>query len=154
MSGQLLEKEFTCRFETLKFEKGKISMDSETAWKFVRSRHSETNGKDFARSVRQQALIIGIKNKLLRLGTIPKIVPILNTVSKYVLTDIDIKTGVDIITEQPIPKNIEIKTISLSIENVLQEALSFDRQYILTPKDSEDNWSVVHDYISEQLKNW
>jgi anionic cell wall polymer biosynthesis LytR-Cps2A-Psr (LCP) family protein len=153
MSGQLLEKEFTCRFETVKFDKGKVSMDSETALKFVRSRHSETNGNDFARSVRQQALLIGIKNKLLRLGTIPKIVPILNTVSKYVLSDIDIKTAVDIITEQPIPKTIEVKTISLSIDNVLQEALSTDRQYILTPKDSEDNWIVVHDYINEQLKN-
>jgi LCP family protein required for cell wall assembly len=153
MSGQLLEKEFTCRFETIKFEKGKTTMDSETALKFVRSRHSETNGNDFARSVRQQALIIGIKNKLLRLGTIPKIIPILNTISNNVLTDIDIKTAVDIFKEQPIPKNIVVKTISLSIDNVLQEALSTDRQYILTPKDSEDNWNVVHDYINEQLKN-
>jgi anionic cell wall polymer biosynthesis LytR-Cps2A-Psr (LCP) family protein len=153
MSGQLLEKEFTCRFETVKFDKGKIMMSSESALKFVRSRHSETNGNDFARSIRQQALIIGIKNKLLRLGTIPKIIPILNTASKYVLTDIDIKTAIDIFKEQPIPKSIDVKTITLSVDNVLQEALSSDRQYILTPKDSEDNWKVVHDYISEQLKD-
>jgi LCP family protein required for cell wall assembly len=152
MSGQLLEKEFTCRFETISFVKGKTTMDSETALKFVRSRHSETNGNDFARSTRQQALIIGIKNKLLKFSSIPKIVPLINSMSKYVLTDIDIKTALDIFSKQTLPKSVDIKTINLSIENVLQESVSSDHQYILIPKNSEDNWGVIHDYIQEQLQ--
>lgn len=82
MSAQLLEKEFKCRYETIEFEKGIEYMDSETALKFVRSRHSETNGGDFARSLRQQALIVAIKNELLKTGSITKIIPILNNLSK------------------------------------------------------------------------
>jgi LCP family protein required for cell wall assembly len=152
MSGQLLEKEFTCRFETISFVKGLTTMDSETALKFVRSRHSETNGNDFARSTRQQALIIGVKNKLLKISSIPKIVPIINSMSKYLITDIDIKTALDIFSDQTLPKSVDIKTINLSIDNVLQESISADHQYILIPKDSEDNWGVIHDYIREQLQ--
>lgn len=151
LSGQLLEQEFICRFETLKFEKGKQTLDAETALKFVRSRHSEVYGGDFGRSLRQQALLVGIKNKILRIGSIPKIVPIINSVSKNIITDIDIKRAIELLTDEGSLKDIEVNTISLNTDNTLQESLTSDRQYILIPKDGEDNWNVIHQYLQKNL---
>jgi len=60
-----------CRYQTVSFEAGRQVMDGEAALKFVRSRKG-TNGEgtDFARSKRQQAVIMAIKDKVLNLETI------------------------------------------------------------------------------------
>lgn len=55
-----------CRYETIQFSAGRQHMDGQTALKFVRSRQAEGDeGTDFARSRRQEKLLIAIKNKLL-----------------------------------------------------------------------------------------
>jgi len=149
MSGELLEKEFKCRFETLELTKGVNKLDSETALKFVRSRHSDVYGGDFGRSLRQQALITAITNRLLNIGSITKIIPVLNTISMNVQTDIDLKAATDLIRQQEDIKDIEITSFSLTTDNVFEEAISDNGQYILIPKDGENNWSVVHEFVDE-----
>jgi len=151
MSGDLLEKEFTCRYETLKFQKGLSALDGETALKFVRSRHSETNGNDFGRALRQQIFLVGIKNKLLKIGSLTKIVSIVNTLTKNVITDIDLNTAFQIASEQETFSDFKIESISLTTDNVLMESLSSDRQYILISKDGEGNWENVHKFIEENI---
>ncbi|KKQ55195.1 MAG: cell envelope-related transcriptional attenuator [Candidatus Woesebacteria bacterium GW2011_GWC1_38_13] len=151
MSGQLLEKEFTCRYETLNFQKGYAALDGETALKFVRSRHSDINGNDFGRALRQQAFLIGVKNKLLKIGSIPKILTSVNTLSKNILTDVDVKTALEIASEQETLSDFEIKSLSLTTDNVLMESQSSDHQYILISKDGIDNWESVHQYIKENI---
>jgi anionic cell wall polymer biosynthesis LytR-Cps2A-Psr (LCP) family protein len=151
LSGQLLEKEFKCRFEKIEFKKGSQVMDAETALKFVRSRHSEINGNDFGRSQRQQALIIAVKNQILKVGSIPKIIPLLNNIAKNVQTDIDIKTAINLMADNYQLSDIQIKSISLNTDNVLEESQSEDRQYILIPKGGQDNWKAVYDYIQQNI---
>ncbi len=151
MSGDLLEKMFTCRYETLKFEKGKTVLDGESALKFVRSRHSDINGNDFGRALRQQAFLVGVKNKLLKTGSIPKIVALINTLSKNVITDIDLKTALKIAGEQETLSDFKVESLTLTTDNVLMESLSTDRQYILISKDGEGNWENVHKYIQENI---
>lgn len=151
LSGQLLEEQFTCRYETIRFVKGPTSMNGETALKFVRSRHSDVNGSDFGRSLRQQAFLIGIKDKLLKLGSIPKIVTLINTVSKNVITDIDFKKGLELLSEQENLKDFKIETLSLTTDNVLSESTSSDRQYILIPKAGDGNWEEVHKFIQDNI---
>jgi LCP family protein required for cell wall assembly len=151
MSGDLLEKEFTCRYETLIFQKGLSTLDGETALKFVRSRHSETNGNDFGRALRQQIFLVGIKNKLLKIGSLTKIISIVNTLTKNVITDIDLKTAFQIASEQETFSDFKIESISLTTDNVLMESLSSDRQYILISKDGEGNWENVHKFIEENI---
>ena len=57
---------FTCRYETISFTKGPTHMDGATALKFVRSRHGTNNeGSDFARSARQQKVILAFRQKVL-----------------------------------------------------------------------------------------
>lgn len=151
LSGQLLEKEFTCRYETIKFVKGSTTMDGETALKFVRSRHSDVNGSDFGRSLRQQAFLVGVKNKLLKLGSIPKIISLINTASKNVITDIDLKKGFELFNEQEGLSDIKIEMLSLTTDNVLIESTSADHQYILIPKAGDGNWDEVHKFIQDNI---
>lgn len=55
-----------CRYETVSFEKGKQHLDGQQALKFARSRHAEGDeGTDFARSARQQKVILALKERVL-----------------------------------------------------------------------------------------
>lgn len=151
LSAQLLEKEFKCRYETLNFEAGLQLMDSDTALKFVRSRHSDVNGGDFGRSRRQQQFLVAIKNELLKVGSIPKLIPLFNTISMNVLTDIDVKDGTSLLLKQGELSDIEIKTVTLSTDNALSETVSLDGQYILISRSGINDWSAIHDFILESL---
>jgi len=147
LSGELLEREFKCRFETVHYEKGLVTMTGDEALKFVRSRHSITGGSDFGRSQRQLALITAVKNKLVNYKSIPKIISIVNLASKNVSTDINISSALDLYRDNEI-EDIEITSFSLTTDNVLKESTSSDRQYILIPKN---NWESVHEFIKEKL---
>lgn len=151
MSGELLEKEFKCRYETLEFSKGLVVLDGETALKFVRSRHSEINGNDFGRSMRQQALITAVKDEVLSLGSVTKIIPLVNSITKNIQTDIDIKSGLELFSQNYNFTDVVIKSISLNTDNVFVESKSDDRQYILIPKAGMDNFREVHLFVEEQL---
>jgi len=81
-------------YEHLHFSKGWMHMDGKTALKYARSRYSEDpdEGTDFARSKRQQKIIIAFKDKLLSKQTlfdIPKIVKTINTFRENIDTDIN-----------------------------------------------------------------
>jgi len=85
---------FPCRYETLKFEQGLQNMDGKTALKYARSRHGD-NGEssDFARSKRQQNVIMAVKNKGLSLETLvdfSKLKELYNQYANNVETDIDL----------------------------------------------------------------
>jgi len=70
--------EYKCRYEHLHFDKGPTFMDGELALKFARSRFATNSGEgtDFARSKRQQKIILAFKEKIFsrRLFLNPKIV--------------------------------------------------------------------------------
>lgn len=85
---------FPCRYETLKFEQGLQNMDGKTALKYARSRHGD-NGEssDFARSKRQQNVIMAVKNKGLSLDTLvdfSKLKELYDQYANNVETDIDL----------------------------------------------------------------
>lgn len=55
-----------CRYETISFNKGPQHFDGQTALKFARSRNAEgEEGTDFARSTRQQKVILALKDRVL-----------------------------------------------------------------------------------------
>lgn len=151
MSGLLLEQQFTCRYEVLHFDRGQNHMDGETALKFVRSRHAEIGGSDFGRAQRQQAFLSSVKTKLLSFSSIPKLIPVINTISRNVTTDINISTGLDILKDQGL-SDVKIDSITLTTENVLKETYSTDRQYILIPSDGDEKWEGIHFYINSEIE--
>lgn len=58
--------DYNCRYEHLHFDRGLNHMDGQTALQFVRSRNAEgEEGTDFARSLRQEKVIMALKEALL-----------------------------------------------------------------------------------------
>ena len=81
---------FPCRYEHLHFDKGKVFMNGETALKYVRSRHSAQDGNDFARGARQQQFVKSIKEKVISLGMVTKVIPLLDELKNHIKTDISV----------------------------------------------------------------
>lgn len=82
---------YRCRYEVVHFEAGQQHMDGKTALKFVRSRNAPgEEGTDFARSARQQKVILAFKNKLLSKSTLlapGKLLALKQTFSQNVKVD-------------------------------------------------------------------
>lgn len=81
------------RYETVKFQKGEQLMDGRTALEYVRSRKGD-NGEDtdFARSKRQQKVILAIKDRFLSVRTLvdlPKMKQLYDSYAKNVDSNID-----------------------------------------------------------------
>lgn len=147
LSGFELEKQFPCRFEHIHFDAGKTHMDGAIALKFARSRHSAQSGSDFDRGKRQQAILIGIKDKLLSLDALKNVDEFFNQMVKLVKTDLDLE-GVKAIAALIIaPEEYKISQIIPSEENVLVASKSPSGQAILLPKAGENNWDSFRDFI-------
>ena len=93
MSATILTEDmFPCRYETLHFNEGLIQMNGSEALKYVRSRHAATNeGTDFARSTRQQKVLLAFKDKFFSTQTLlsaGKLTELLKLYKDYIQTDI------------------------------------------------------------------
>ena len=150
-TGFDLEKQFTCRYEHLHFDAGKNHMDGVTALKFVRSRHSETQGGDFARSQRQHQVLLAVKSKILSLNALSKSSALIDKLTVSVKTDIDKEMLLKLIGLKLDPDDFIITTLYLSTDNVLQSTTSTNGQYILIPKAGSDNFSETRKLVNESL---
>jgi anionic cell wall polymer biosynthesis LytR-Cps2A-Psr (LCP) family protein len=146
-----LHHQFECRYERIQFEKGQNRMNGEEALKFVRSRASAQHGGDFARSQRQQALILGIKQKLLSIYTFGKFDELYNQYVKMINTDLDLAAAKDLIQFLGEPDSYQIKFIGLSDQNQLLSTKSGDGQFILVPKDGEGVYSGIHNFVRQEI---
>ena len=142
-----LEKQFTCRYEHIHYDKGQTyNMDGATTLKFVRSRHGDS---DFGRSLRQLAVLKGMEDKLISFQTANHLNDIIDTLLKIVRTDLDagvIKTLVDVLGS---PKNYSINQIQLSEDNVLTSSKSSEGAFILIPKIGNFNFTDIKSLIKE-----
>jgi len=150
-SGFDLEKQFECRYEHIHFDKGLNKLDGKTALKFVRSRHSETYGGDFARGEKQQAVLMGIIKRLISLEAVKKIEPFFDQFGQIVKTDASLQTVKDLLTIRVSPSEFDIDKVTLSEENVLVASKSSDGQFILLPKAGDGNFKAVQKYIQDQI---
>lgn len=144
---------FPCRYEHLHFDKGMTHMDGATALKYVRSRHSLQDGTDFGRAARQQLLIEAVRSKVLSVSFVPRIVPFLDEMKKYIKTDIGPEDLQKFIQFAPSSTKYTIKTFVPSTNDLLQITVSDDGQSILAPKAGIDNWSefkkAIQNYIHD-----
>lgn len=99
-------------YQTISFTKGAQTMDGDTALKYVRSRHGNNGeGSDFARSKRQQKVILALKEKMLSFQTIAnpvKLTSIVDSLEQHVLTNVDFS---DIISMLKLAKNLDTNNI-------------------------------------------
>lgn len=138
-SGFNLEKQFTCRYETIHFDIGKTTMDGQTALKYVRSRHGDG---DFGRSERQFFLLKGLLYKNLSVSEILD----MSNIVKTSLTTNEIKSLVKLFGN---PLDYEIKTIHLSDANVLTASKSSAGAYILIPRAGIGNFDEIKKFIAK-----
>lgn len=148
---------FTCRYETLTFTMGQLHLDGATALKFVRSRYG-TNGEgsDFARSARQQKVILAFRQKVLSSQTLTDPKTVLNLVKTFGAS-IDTDIGDE---DVPLFARLGPKIDPATIRRVV---LDTDRnesqltvgdpqnhggQYVLVPKGS---WEDLGSYIQGEI---
>jgi LCP family protein required for cell wall assembly len=151
-SGFELEKQFTCRYEHLHFDKGITTINGETALKFVRSRHSDVAGGDFARSLRQHAVLKAIGDKLISLNVLNKTSPIFSKLVASIRTDIDINAIKELLSPLGDITTYKFNHIYLTDQNVLVTSKSSSGAFILIPKDGDGNWNGVKSFINTSIK--
>lgn len=150
------------RYEAISFKQGKQTMNGETALKYVRSRKGDNGeGTDFARSKRQQKIILAIKEKATSLDTIlnlGKIKNLYDTYSKNVETNIDFST---IQAFYELSRQIDfskVKSIVLDDRSAADEGgilyapednSLYGGAYVLIPRSGE--FSQVRAYVSKYL---
>jgi len=148
MSGDLLDQQFTCRYETLSFEVGTTHLDGLTTLKYARSRHSTTDGGDFNRGLRQRQVIMAIRDKVINLNIFSKIIPIIKTLKYHLFTDITTSDIEKYLLRAYEFSKYKVESFALTDKNVLQITKSAHGQSILVPTTGIDQYSSIQSYVA------
>ncbi len=149
--------EYKCRYEHLHFDAGMTHMNGELALKYVRSRHAiGEEGTDFARSKRQEKLLLALKDKLVSGGILThpqQLQSLYNSVSESLTMDLTgnyypalVKLGIKIV------KNNQINSATLQIPDQIYHpeiSKTYDNQWVLLPKDND--WKIISNFVTELL---
>lgn len=153
---------FPCRYETIQFDSGPQIMDGDMALKFARSRKG-TNGEDtdFARSRRQQKVIMALKDRALSLRTlvdIGKIKELFDLYSEYVDTNLAFK---DIRDFYALASQVDYESVdSLVIDDRSDEDSGgllynptdtslYGGAYVLVPKAGD--YTQIREYVQRNI---
>ncbi len=142
---------FPCRYEKLSFVKGVVHMDGKTALKFARSRYAPEDGGDFSRAARQQKVIEAIKDKVLSIGFVPKVVPILDELEEHIKTDIPAVQVNKFLGESTHANEYKITNLVLTDNEWLKGSRSPDGQFVLLPEEGADKWDGVKLWIKNAI---
>lgn len=140
-----------CRYEAIHFEKGEQQMNGSRALQYVRSRHAEGDeGSDFARSRRQQDVLVALKAKLTdpRVWVSPRLPLLIQALDDATDTDLNIS---ELATVGKLATGVSsgsIKKISFEDQLMTPPLWQYDGKYVLVPK--EDSASIVQ-FIKAQL---
>lgn len=144
--------EYGCRFETIEFTNGMQHMDGTRALAYVRSRNAQgESGTDFARSKRQQEVLVSVKDKIQKER--PWLSPsymkrLLFTVDEIIDTDMKVSELLALgKLLQGVHEN-QIRRISLE-DLFYAPPTSWYGRYVLLPKE---DFVTVHEYIQKELE--
>lgn len=149
-SGFELEKQFPCRYEKIYFPKGKNIMEGQDALNYVRSRHGSTRG-DFSRSERQVAVLKAIKNKLFELEVFTQLPTFFKDITEHTSSDINWEIAEYLAPAMKNTKGYLIDNIVLSTDNVFTNSRSHSGQFILVPKNGDNSWGSVHQFVQDNI---
>lgn len=147
-SGFELESKFSCRYEHLHYEQGKVKMEGHDALAYVRSRHSSS---DYDRSRRQVEVLSAIRDKLFKLEALKAIPKFYEALSKNVVTNLDLESAKYLAPLLANANEFEVKTVNLTSENVLQSSKSNAGAFITIPKAGMNNWTGIQQFIKGQI---
>ena len=156
--------EYKCRYEHLHFDRGLNNMDGKTALKFVRSRNADgEEGTDFARSQRQQKVMLALKNRVFDwkiLSSPEKIRSLFETVNKYIIVNPSlsakeqvgmVKLLVNFLFKQ---KGFRILNLETGDEDnpgfLISPLLTKYDQWALEPVNAD--WTKLQNFIKEKIQ--
>jgi len=130
------------RYETVTFKKGVERMDGDRALKYVRSRHGDgVEGTDFARSKRQQKVILAIKDKLMSTQTIidlPKLKELYSLYEEEVESNI---TSEDLVSFFALYKRLDLQNLK---RVVLDDRSSLEEGGLLVSPENRDEYGGAY----------
>ena len=106
---------------------------------------------DFGRAARQQALLIGLKTKILSVSSLPKLLPLIGTLLKNVRSNLDLKLIESLLTVYPDLNTFAIKSFTLNQKELLTFSASANGQSILIPVLGENNFTALHQFITQSF---
>jgi LCP family protein required for cell wall assembly len=155
---------YPCRYEHFKFDAGVQTMDGETALKFARSRHGNNNeGTDFARSKRQQKIILAVKDKVMSTDTLlnpTKLKGLYDSYSNNVDTNVELS---DVQGFYRLSQQFDFSNIKSIVVDDRSSAESggllyaptdtslYGGAYVLIPRAGANDFSQVHAYVQRYL---
>ena len=156
---------FPCRYEHIRFDKGLVHMDGETALKFVRSRHAEgPEGSDFARSKRQEKVINAFKDKALSLQMFlnpGKFLDLFDVLSASIDTNIKQDEFDDFVRLAQKLQAAKFKSVVVDTgdkeknrDGLLLNPESneiYNYEWVLIPRVGNGNYKEIKDYIDCEL---
>lgn len=117
-------------YDPFYIEAGPQHLDGEDALKYARTRH--TAGADFARSERQQQVLLAIREKALQLNIVPKIPELWDTMGDSVETDLQL---VDILELAKLADDIKAEDIETAVidQNMTVDYITDQGAQVLLP---------------------
>ncbi|OGY50845.1 MAG: hypothetical protein A3J59_03260 [Candidatus Buchananbacteria bacterium RIFCSPHIGHO2_02_FULL_56_16] len=144
----------TERYEHLYLEPGSHRFDGESALKYVRSRQARgIEGSDFARSQRQQKVLLAVKDKVLRFGTLAnpyKVSRIMDTLSQHLSTNFKVWELMALfgMTKDVEAQNVTHRVFDDGPDGLVYAAIGDDGAFILKPRAGNfSEMSAVVRYI-------
>lgn len=143
---------YACRYQTVTFTTGFQRMDGTRALIYVRSRHADSEeGSDFARSRRQQEVLIALKDKLTKPKQLLNIKQNIAVVKAFdAATDTDMSVG-ELLAFAKYARKIntdKIQKITIDKLFITPPAYLYDGRFVLTPADS---YTTIKSYIKTEL---
>lgn len=144
------------KYQTISFQEGWQTMDGEEALKFTRSRHgSNGEGSDFARSRRQQKVLLAAKEKLFSFGTFlrpDRVQRIMNDLENHLVSNLETWEALRLgkIFNNSNEQNISLNILDDGPEGLLEEKI-IDGAFFLQPKNND--WQKLRNFISNVLPN-
>lgn len=142
-------------WKSVTFKKGVEQMDGSRALIYTRSRHGNNGeGSDFARSRRQQLVMLAVREKLLSLGTLTdpgKMADIYRVISQHVQSDLSVW---DMLKLAPLAKDFSKDKITSNVlsdgpKGVLTSA-TVNGSYMLFPK--QQDWSEIRAIVANPFE--
>lgn len=157
---------FPCRYKHIHFDKGRQSFNGEKALEFVRSRHAKgEEGTDFARSKRQEKVLVALKDKVFSIQTIlnpGKIFGLYGILKDNLDTDIREEEFDDFARLAQKLKSAKITNAVLDYGDkeknrpgLLMNPLpspDYENQWVLIPRVGNGNFLEIQKYVECEIK--
>jgi hypothetical protein len=94
---------------------------------------------------------VAVKQKIFSAGFIPQVIPFMSSLGDDLRTDLsldDVKTFLQNISAL---NKYQIVSLAITDQNYLTDAVSTDGQDILESKDGIDNWTSVHNWLTDEF---